>query len=104
MTDQERETVRMQLASRISDAILQTMRESAQPQLVYVAIPMVLAGLAGSHVLTLMRAGLLGDGETDKVLAMLCALLREHADPSRVERDTGLESFRDDLRKSTGGE
>lgn len=101
-SDQERADVRMQLASQISDAILQTMRESTQPQLVYTAIPMVLAGLAGSHVLTLMRAGLIGDGTTDKVLALLCESMREHAQPGAAPADPDLSAFRDDFRKFTG--
>jgi hypothetical protein len=101
-SDQEHEAVRMQLASRITDEILQTMRESTQPHLVYTAIPMVLAGLAGSYVLNHMRVGLIGDGTTDKVLALLCELMRENAQPSDAPDDPALSAFRDDFRKFMG--
>lgn len=99
-TDQERTDARNLLSGHISQAVLQAMRASPDPQLVYRSVAMTLVGLAGSHVLTMARAGVLRDGETDKVLNLLCESLRQHADP-RAQPGEQQDIFRADF-KGTG--
>lgn len=87
MTEAEREELRTAARIHLSDhvfaAVKAAMDTFAHPQLIMSAAPMVMAGIAGSYVLQFQRARILGDGEVDGVLDMLCDSLREHADPSK---------------------
>ena len=100
-TEQERTEARALLAQRVTEGILKAMHECPQPQLILSAVPMTLAGLAGSYVLQLLRSRTLGDGQVDELLDMMASTMRDHADPS-LAAATGAEVEPSGLGKFKG--
>lgn len=105
MTDapDEREAARELLADHIFTAVQAAAAASPTPQLVLGSVPIVLAGIAGSYVLQLLRARILGDGDVDAILADMAATMRDHADPSLPGNDGQHVQLSDQMRRLLRG-
>jgi len=76
---EERQAIIEKIASGISAAIQDTLKAHENPMEVYALISSTLAGLSGAQISTMRAAGLLGDGEDDKVLEGAVAILVNNA-------------------------
>lgn len=88
--EKARADARQLLAEEIHDAINRAWKRSPDPRLLTLAVPITLASYAGSLLLQLTRARVLGDGETQKVMDAMISEMQLHADPT-LNPPTGAE-------------
>lgn len=81
-SEAERQAVREFLSGRIMEAAERALKESPDFRLALLAIPQVLAGLAGATLLQLVRTRIIGDGESDNALEAMTISMHQHANPA----------------------